>query len=188
MSNKTLICVLQLWSICSTVIAMTFKRSQLELTINLDKKIYYGNGNTVPFLQLKKSLTSLCALTSLLQLRSIFVYEALKKQYHLAFNHFPYKAATQLWRRQHSKNRKFWTLKLLLRHTTVKPRRERSSKKEFSYTAINHLKRAQKVFRHLDSEWVGMLIYMLFVICVLKSSVCLNTNDIWKKTSLIDRQ
>ena len=83
MSNKTLICVLQLWSICSTVIAMTFKRSQLELTINLDKKIYYGNRNMVPFLQLKKSLTSLCALTSLLQLRSTFVYEALKKQYHV---------------------------------------------------------------------------------------------------------
>ena len=59
--------------------AIIVKKNKLELTVNFDKNSYYRKGNKGPFLQLKKSLTSLCALFSLLQLRSMYVYKSLKK-------------------------------------------------------------------------------------------------------------
>ena len=64
MSNKTLICILQLW---------VLKYSYEYLNT------YYGKENKGPFLLLKKSLTSPCALYSFLQLRLIFVYIFFKK-------------------------------------------------------------------------------------------------------------
>ena len=79
MINKTLICISQLQDNCSTVMAIIFKKVDWSWQSTWIKEFYYGKGIKGPFLQLKKSLRSLCALFSLQQLRSIFVYESLKK-------------------------------------------------------------------------------------------------------------